>query len=267
MSALLRSLCLVVCALALPATAQTTVNVGGVGALSPLLLHLAGEFQRLRPDITVTVANPPLGTNGALRALAAGKLDIALLGREPRTEDKVVGRAWLRTPLVLVSSRADSAGLTRHDIADIYAGRKTAWADGRPIRLILRGPFESELIALRAASAEVDAAITTALTRPGLPVAENDLEALTLLTGAAGSLGTSTLGLLRISPQPLHILSLDGTMPSLAALESGRYPLQRSFYLASTSSPGKAAAAFLAHLTAPATLKGLRRFDYGPPRP
>lgn len=245
--------------------AAETLTIGGVGGITPLAKQLAAEYARRTPGVEVRVIDPPLGSNGGLRALAAGKVDIVVSGRSPRGAETGQAVPWLRTPLVLATSGGRiSKGLTRTQVADIFAGRTTAWDDRKPIRLVLRGEFESETVALRALSPAVDAAVAGALKRTDLPLAENDLEALDTLQKIPGSLGTSSLGLLRTSGARLTALSIDGVAPSAKTLENGSYPLVRQFLLVTGQNPRPAVAALAAWLKSPTALAIARRYDYLP---
>lgn len=258
-------LLLMITLLASQAVAET-INLGGVGCITPLAKRLASEYVRLNPGIEVRVVEPPLGSSGGLRALAGGKVDIVLSGRAPKTNEIGLTRPWLRTPLVLATYGGHSprSGLTRMQIADIFAGRKTVWDDQKPIRLVMRSEFESETVALRKLSPEIDAAVAKALKRSDLPIPENDLEALETLQKIPGSLGTSSLGLIKASPTKLTILRIDGIAPSVKTLESGRYPLARQFLLVTSPTPRPAVRALLAWLQSPAALAITRTFDYLP---
>jgi phosphate transport system substrate-binding protein len=253
---------LAVCSL--PVLAGEAVVLGGVGSLTPAIRQLAEAFHRQNPDIAVSVVEPPLGSFGSMRALAAGRIDIAVLGRPTRPEEGAAAFPWLETPLVLATNGGRFDELGRREIADVYAGRRVAWPDGRPLRLVLRGAHESELTTLRTMSPEIDAAVGIALRRVGLPIAENDLDALDLLTRMPGSFGTTSLGLISASGRPLTVLPIDGVRPSLAAMADGTYPWRRTYFLVTGAQPSPATRAFRAYLTSPAAAAILRRVDYAP---
>lgn len=166
--------------------------------------------------------------------------------------------------MVLATFGGKTKGMTRTQIADVYAGRKTTWDDGKPIRLVLRGDQETETKVLRSISPEVDAAVTLALKRPGLPIAENDLDAIDTLTKIQGSLGSTNLGLLNASQSKLMIIPIDGVMPSAKSAEDGSYRYVRQFHLITAATPRPAVTAFLNWLNAPAALALARQLDYLP---
>ena len=245
----------------LSATAET-ITLGGVGSMTPIVKLLGSEYAKKNSGIEVYVIDPPMGSSGGLRALAAGKIDIALSARTSKADEAGQAKPWLQTPLVLATS-SKSKGLTRAQVAEIYGGRKTTWDDNKPIRLILRGEQETETKVLRSLSPEVDAAVADALKRTGLPIAENDLDAVEALTRISGSLGTTNLGLVKVSGARLTVLALDGVQPSIKTVEDGSYRLIRQFYLVTTN-PSPSAAAFVAWLNSPAALSLARQQEYLP---
>lgn len=239
-----------------------TIRLGGVGSLTPLVEILAAQYVKKHPDTQVVVVRPPLGSSGGERALTAGKLDIALMGRPIKAGESGQQVAWVRTPIVLASFEAHNKGLTLAQIADIYSGRQTNWAEGQPIRLLLRGAHESETQALRTISPQIDAAVALALKRADLPVAENDVDAVESLTKMAGSFGTSSLGLLSTQGSRLHLLSIDGKTPSAEALQSGAYPWARSYFLLHRETPGPAVAQLIHYLQSVEALAIAQKFHY-----
>lgn len=244
--------------------AAETVTLGGVGSLTPVVKLLGAEYAKKNAGVEINVIDPPMGSSGGLRALAAGKIDFALSGRMPKADETGQGKAWLQTPLVFATNGGKSKGLMRADIADIYGGRQTVWDDKKPIRLVMRGEQETETKVLRSLSPEVDAAVAAALKRSDLPIAENDIEALNTLAKIHGSFGTTNLGLIKASGAKVSVLSLDGMQPSAKALEDGSYRLVRQFYLVKGANPSPAAAAFVAWLTSPAAMTMARKLDYLP---
>ncbi len=121
----------------------------------------------------------------------------------------------------------------------------TTWADGSPIRLVLRSPMESDTLILRKMSSAMDQAVETALARPGILVAANDLENADLLEKTLGSLGTTNLGLMQSRSGKLQALPLNGVAPTLAAMNQSAYPYSKSLYVARGPKLSPAAQGFL----------------------
>jgi phosphate transport system substrate-binding protein len=257
----------VCCALlvALPALAEL-VRVGGTGSASPLMQELGVVYRSQHPQDEVRVVLPPPSSGGGVRMLAAGKLDLALTGRPLKPEEQAqVGQVfkYASTPLVIAGrGGARKAGFTRGEIADLYAGRLTRWDDASAMRLVMRSPYESDSLQLRSLSPAVDEAMRMAFERPGMAYAENDLDAVELLAKTPGSVGTSTLGLLRLVSNSLQIYPFDGVMPTVQALAEGRYPLSKSIFVVAGRQPGEATRRFIEFLHTPQAREVLRRADY-----
>lgn len=229
------------------------VRVGGTGSGSVLMQRLAQEYQKVHPGANVTVIMPPLSSGGGIRALSAGKVDLAIVGRPLKAEEATMpglGRLfeYVRTPLVFASSGTQGATLTQKQLADIYSGRVVNWPDGSPIRLVLRSKAESDTLVMRAMSAEMNAAIDASYRREGMLVADNDVDTFNLLVKTTGSLGPTTLGMLRLDGRRLTVARLDGIDASVKTMTSGRYPCVKSMHLLPAAAPRASVLEFLAFL-------------------
>lgn len=249
-----------------PAVAQT-LTVGGVGSLTPLVKKLAEEFGRTSPGIEVSVIEPPIGSTGGMRALAAGKVDVALSGRPLKADETGVAIPWVRTPLVLASSDGRLDRLDTVTLVEVYESRRRTWDDGRQIRLVLRGAFESETLMLRGLSPDMDVAVRHALERRDAPVADNDLAALDMLVKIKGSLGTTSYALALSAGPKLRMLPLNGQAPSLEALASGGYRWHRPYYLVHRANPSESTRRFLTYLRSDKGLQTARKLGYLPLEP
>lgn len=245
-----------------------TITVGGTGSATPLIEQFARAYQSLKPEVSVKVIEPPMGSNGSIRAVLAGAIDLAVPGKPLAEAEKAQGgQDWElgRTPfLVVTSKQPQPTGFTFEQLAAIYGGKVTAWADGSPIRLVLRSPTESDTLILRQMSPAMDQAVETALARPGLPVAANDLENVGLLEKTPGSLGATNLGLLQSRGGQLQALPLNGVAPTLAALSRGTYPHSKSLYLARGPKLSPAAQGFLEFARSASGQEILNRAGYLP---
>ena len=249
-TALLLSLSLLI-----PASADAeTVRVGGTGSGSVLMQRLAQAYQQSHPGDEVIVIMPPLSSGGGIRALSAGKIDLAIVGRPLKAEEAAMpglGRAfeYVRTPLVFASSTAQKPALSQKELVDTYAGRLAQWPDGSPIRLVLRSKSESDTLVMRAMSAGMSAAIDASYERPGMVIADNDIDTVNLLVKTPGSLGPTTLGLLRrLDGRNLNILRLDGVDASVGTMASGRYRWVKSIYFVAAAAPAAEVQKFLVFL-------------------
>lgn len=260
-----RFLPLLLLSLLMHASRAETITLAGVGSLAPLVRQLGDAFEKAHPGHSVVVWHPPLGSAGGIRALSDNKIDIALLGRPLKAGETGQSIAWLMTPLVLATQGGQLAkGLDGKVLADIFARRRTAWDNGKPIRLVMRGVRDNETQLLGSLSSELAESLESVSKRSDFPLAENDLTALESLERIAGSFGTTTLGLLKVQRSHLHVFSLNGERPSLQSVQKGRYPLARQYFLVSHPEPRPLVAAFLRYVQSPAALKLAAHYEYGP---
>jgi len=253
------------------ALAQETIRIGGTGIGTLLIQRILAASPKARPDVQAMAVMPPLGSNGGLRALAAGTIQIAIVSiasTYPETainSDKFVSFRWVRTPFVFTGGGiAGGLKLSRSQIADIYAGRMAHWPGGEQIRLVTRTDRESDTRLLRAISPAIDAGVTLAHKRIGMPFAENDLDNQDLLERTPGSFGTIGLGQLLLTGSPLKPAILDGIAPTPANLQAGSYRLEKPLYLVVAKSSTATTEEFAQYLRSPAVLKMIERFGFVP---
>lgn len=244
------------------------LTVGGTGSASSLLELLFDEFQKQHPETTTQVINPPLGSGGALKALAAGRIHMALLGMPLAAEQ--AGKfgqhfALAQTPFVMASSSGQRRnGFTLDELAQVYTGSLSHWDSGELIRLLLRASQESDTLTLRDMSPAMEQAVLLAAQRPGMATADNDIDTLNLIAKIPGSLGPCTLGLIATMEQHVTVYPINGVTPSIATMAKGDYPWSKTLYVVLPRDPSPEAVAFARFLRSPAAKHILQRNDYLP---
>jgi phosphate transport system substrate-binding protein len=200
-----------------PASAQDLVRVGGTGAGLGGLQALARAYEQHHPDHRISIL-PSIGSSGGIRAVMDGKLELGCTSRPLLEEERRAGIAdipWASTAFVFATQTATAAEpLTRQLIEDIYAGRRTQWRDGHPIRLILRPKSDTAHSLLADLSPGMRAALDHAHARPGIQVGITDQEALARLEKTPGSFGTTVLGLVLSEGRRVQALTLEGLRAS-----------------------------------------------------
>ena len=244
------------------------LRVGGTGSGTALLQMLAAQYLATRPGERVEIMPFSLGSSGGVRALEAGKIDLAILGRPLRGDEPHEGfnsLAWARTPLVLATSGGRlEGGLSVPLLADILRKRRTTWDDGSRIRLVMRIPQEVDTILLSAFSPELKQALAAYLSSPSAVVADTDVDAADLLARTPGSLGTTTLGLIAVRGGALTPLPFSGVSPSLKTLADGTYPLAKELHLYFRANPSPSLSQFLDWLQSPEVGDRLRELNHLP---
>ncbi|CCG40181.1 PstS family phosphate ABC transporter substrate-binding protein [Magnetospirillum molischianum] len=244
-----------------------TVVIGGTGSALPALRALAERFQANHPATHIEIPSS-LGTNGGIRAVSAGAIDLSVSARPlttPETTSGLRAVAWGRTPfMVVVSSQVGESAITLDGLADILAGRRTHWSNGDPITPVLRPPSDSDSTVLAAASPALSTALAAAHARPGMLIAVTDQDAAAAITGASGAIGTLTLAQKIGEGLAVKPLTLDGQTPDPAALAEGRYPLSKSYWIVTGATPSDEAREVLAYITGPKTARVLETFGIIP---
>jgi len=249
-----------------------TVTVGGTGSSTPLIRQLGEAYLKIEPEIKVEVIDPPMGSSGSIRAMMAGAIDLAVPGK-PLTDAQREQGGWHqelgRTPFLFVTSKQPPLSLTLEQIAAIYSGGTTRWADGSPIRLVMRSRQESDSRILSSLAPVMESAVEIALERPGLLIAPNDLINLELLNKTPGSLGTTNLGLLQSQEYNLQIITVDGIVATLDALYRGVYSHYKELYIAHGPKVSPAARGFLEFILSASGQEVMNREGYllSSPRP
>ena len=232
-----------------------SIKIGGTGTGLGTMKLMAGAFNKSRPDAQLIVT-PSLGSTGAIRAVLAGAVDIGISARPVTPEENRQGasaRAYARTPFVIATAAKNpGAGLTLPQLVQIYSGKVTRWPDGSRIRLVVRPDADADTAVMRAFSAEMNTAITAALARKGLRMADTDQDNADALEKLPGSLGTTTLTQIVTENRALRTLALDGVTPTLQSLAAGRYPHFKTLHLVTGRNPSPLAKDFVAFIRSPA---------------
>ncbi|HJW73732.1 MAG TPA: substrate-binding domain-containing protein [Geothrix sp.] len=230
------------------------IRINGTGSGLTLLKPIAEAYRRAHPEVRIDLGKP-LGSSGAIKALLAGALDVAISSKPITAEASAKGaRLWAygKTPLALVAEAdVPVAGLTTHQLEDVLAGRMTRWPQGAPLRLVLRPEGDADTQILRAFSPAMNQAMSQAQARPGMLLAVTDPEATTLISRTQGACGVSGLASVLGDGFPLKVLSFNGVHPTPAALANGTYPLAKDLHVVITARTSEAALAFVDFLYSP----------------
>jgi phosphate transport system substrate-binding protein len=231
-----------------------TVRIGGTGIALAALREVATSLTAIDPAIQVDVL-PSMGTPGGIKALAEGAIDIAVVARPLKADEKAKGIAeavCMTTALIFASSHKGATGLTRTQLPALYADASPKWPDGTPLNVILRSRSGSENPYLAAAIPAMGPALEAAFKRPGLPVASTDQDNARLAGQISGSLAVMTLVQARGERLDLTTLPFDGVAATAEAIANKTYPFPIRICLAVANESTKATARFMAHLRAPA---------------
>jgi phosphate transport system substrate-binding protein len=236
------------------AGAAEVLRLSGSGSALGPMRRLAQAFEAANPGLEIKVL-PSVGSSGAIRAVAAGALDLGLSGRALGPDEAaqgVTGVEVARTPFLFVAGpRAAATHLDAAALARILRGEQTSWPSGERIRLVLRPAADADTLYLRSLSPALREAMDVALARPGMMMAVTNQECDAMLARTPGALGPSTLAQLTTEAPGLTPLAWEGEAPTLDGLASGRYRLSKPIVLLLPARPAPAATRFLAFVRSP----------------
>ncbi len=245
----------------LPArAADSLLRIAGTGASLALMVHLGGAFRAENPQTAIEVL-PSMGSGGAIRALADGAIDLAVSARPLKATEAALGleaRSLLRTPFMIVSSIRNPMPVAADRLADLYGDPAARWADGTPVHIILRPASESDTALLADSFAGMTEALERARLRPEVPVAQSDQDNLRLAAEITGSLTSATLVQVVREYATVTVLPIDGIVPTLANLESGRYPYAKEMILVRRAGDNPSLDRFIAFLASPTASRIIR---------
>jgi phosphate transport system substrate-binding protein len=234
--------------------AAEIVRVGGTGSAVAAMERVGDALQAASPDTGLRVL-PSLGSTGAVRAVEDGALDVAVVGRPLSAAERAHGmreRELARTAFVYaVGPGTRATDLTAEQLVAIYRGTRTTWQDGQRIRPVMRPASDADSELVRAISPEVAAAAAAARERPGMLLAVTNTECNQILERTPGAVGPTSLLQIRAEGRPLRALSWNGVEPTLANLESGRYPLRKSVWIVFREHPSEGVRRLLTFLSSP----------------
>jgi len=230
-----------------PLAGAEPLKTGGTGAATGTIQVLAEEYRREQPSFTLAVVDG-LGSTGGIKAVTAGALDFALVGRPLKAQEQAAGLVELeygRTPFVIVTNKEGVDNLSLVQLASLIAGDTPTWPDGSPVRLVLRPVADADTELLGRFSPGVKEALAVAHKRGGMVRAITDGESANESERLAGSLGTSSVALLRSEKRALRVLSVDGILPTPENFASGAYPHGKTMTIVTKGKPNEATQKFL----------------------
>ena len=239
-----------------------TLRAGGSGGPSAVVRVLAEAFNKAYPADTVQVT-PALGTLGALKALDARVLDVALASRPLSSDEINKGKLSVfeiaRTPFVMAVASTNALNdLTLPALTQMLEKPDAAWPDGSRVRVVLRPRDDVDTGIIMSFSPGVAKAMQTALARSGNFVAATDDDAVAAIARLPGAIGGVTLGQMLTEKRPLKVLTLAGKAPTVEAIKSGAYPYYRRHFLAIRADASSAVRRFVAFVQ---TTDGRRLLD------
>ncbi|MEI7613005.1 MAG: substrate-binding domain-containing protein [Betaproteobacteria bacterium] len=244
------------------------LRIGGTGNALGTMRLLAEAYAQSHPESKPLILSS-IGTSGAIKSVAKGALEIGLSSRaltEEETGSGLTAIEYARSPTVFaVQEKSKFSSLSLQQITDIYSGKLTQWPDGTVIRLVLRQPGDDNTRQIMQLSPEMANAVNIASQRPGMIFGFNDQEAADKMENLSGSLGVTTIALIRSEKRRLKAVALEGVEPSLENMRSGRYSLIKHFNFVLPKNPSPAVQDFIGFVKSPQGRKILENIGHTVP--
>ncbi len=251
-------LTLAVCLLALPAAAET-VRAAGTGMGLALVRLLAEQYRREHPDAGVLVPQS-VGTAGAVRGLASGKVDVGIMARSLRAGEVEGGVSIpiCRTPLVFfINAGRKDVALSHRDLPALFGNSLPSFTGGE-VRALLRPASDAGFIRLLEIYPDLAPMVTAARDARGANLALTDQDAMDAVEASHSLVAFGAFAPLLAEKRKLVAVPLDGVEPNVEALESGRYSHDVPVVLALAARPSAEARAFVEYARSPAAAALLR---------
>ena len=220
--------------LAGPAAGQAAkLQIGGTGAALGPMRVLLDAFAASHPEVKGEVL-PSLGSGGGIKALLSDAIDLAVSSRPLKDKETAAGAVAIEygtTAVVFAVPQSNPAtNLSNAEVVAIYNGQQQRWADGTPLRIVLRPKSETDTRLLETYLPEIGPLWENLSKQPGIPMAFTDQQAADAIQATPGGIGPTTLALLLGEGRPLKPLSLNGIVPDSSTIADGSYPMTKSFY-------------------------------------
>ncbi|MBR9970285.1 substrate-binding domain-containing protein [Magnetospirillum sulfuroxidans] len=249
-----------------PLAAQN-LRIGGTGAGLEISRVLAEEFARLHAGTTLWVPES-LGTTGGIKALAAGRLDVAVTMRKlnPGEVEDGVSIAFCRTPWTFFAhgSRRDIR-LSQADLPGLFQATLPPFAQGE-VRPLLRPANETSVLYLQERFPELPPLIEAARQMRGAVLAATDQDAMDAVENGASLVGFGPLAAIVAERRKLRIVPFEGHDAGRMAAD---YPFWTTLYLAFGPNSTAQGRAFVDFVRSPAAVSllhanGCRAADGAP---
>ena len=239
----------------LPARAQEKILLDGSTGMLPLARALASAYRKQFPDAQIEVGTG-LGTGERLKALAEGKIQLALASHGIKPDDVRAGNlrvfeAAKGAVVFAVNETVPVTNVSETQACEVYGGKIETW---RPF-----GGSDSRVAVLTRPPAEVDPEVIRAkidcfkdlkevATAKVMPRGGDMAKALAETPHA---LGMTSMTVVEQSGGKVKALSLNGVAPTTENVKSGRYFLTRDFLFITRGEPVGATRKFLDFLLSP----------------
>jgi len=236
-----------------PDDTSEALVLAGSGSNLPVTRALAAAFATT--GAAQPVVHVSIGSGGGIRALRDDAIDIALVSRALKPDERAQGLVavpYARVPVVVGAHvSVPETGLPREKLASLYAGEIATWDDGTPLVVLQREQGDSSHAAVARVLPEFARIDAEAYQAKRWRVLYNDEAMDAALASTEGAIGL--LGSGRIDPElAIRALEIDDVEPTVERLADGSYPFSKDLSFVTLGEPDARALAFIRFAMSPA---------------
>jgi len=218
----------------------TTLTVAGSTSVQPFAEKLAETYMTAHPGLAINVQGG--GSTAGVRAAETGAAQIGMSSRHLKDGEQALRQVTIALDgiAIIVNAANPVAGLTRAEVAAIFAGKIPRWNTvgglDRPIHFVTReegsgtrGAFEEMVMG------KMEIA-------PRALVQDSNGAVREIVASDPDALGYISLGLV---DRRVRAVAVDGVLPTHDTILAKRYAVVRPFLFLSREEPAGAARAFI----------------------
>ncbi len=222
------------------------LHIAGSGSCVPLARMLAGAAMPLlevAPEVHASI-----GSGGGLRALRDGAIDIALVSRPLREDERRAGLVYTpfaRIPVVVAAGLdVPDPSISIERLEALFGGAEDRWSNGAKVVVLLREAGDSSHRVVDAAIPGFVEATEHSRDLGTVRVLYHDGAMQVALANTPGALGLHGNG---VDPSlaGFRSLAVEGVEPTGTQVESGRYPFVKELAFVTVDAPVGGAKTFI----------------------
>ena len=224
----------------------TTLTIAGSTSVQPFAEKLAETYMAAHPGLAINVQGG--GSTAGVRAAETGAAQIGMSSRHLKEGEQALRQVTIALDgiAIIVNAANPVAGLTRAEVAAIFAGKTPRWNSvgglDRPIHFVTR----EEGSGTRGAFEEMVMGKTEIA--PRALVQDSNGAVREIVASDPDALGYISLGLV---DRRVRALAVDGVLPTHETILAKNYAVVRPFLFLSREEPTGAARAFIDYVLGP----------------
>ena len=224
----------------------TTLTIAGSTSVQPFAEKLAETYMAAHPGLAINVQGG--GSTAGVRAAETGAAQIGMSSRHLKDSEQALHQVTIALDgiAIIVNAANPVAGLSRAEVAAIFAGEIPRWnrvgGPDRPIHFVTReegsgtrGAFEEMVMGKKEIA-------------PRALVQDSNGAVREIVASDPDALGYISLGLV---DRRVRAVAVDGVLPTHETIVAKRYAVVRPFLFLTREAPAGSARAFVEYVLGP----------------